>query len=236
MYSDRYTGSSNNVDGGGVTGGGGIELVKLFSHNGVLRVAPRPIRRLIAAFFLQLVTLVPRRAATHKGERVEIDSCRYFFFVRFHLAHFNDPLFRCCSNGIPAGLGSRGHGKPSNAAATASGSAGGAGYTGSSGKQTSWIHSLVIRSGAINCLSTSTLVLNVECVMLTVKLALQVPLKVGMPRQTPSSPSSHWGPTMGPMADGQAPEMRLAVRQAALCRLVIHILPSFAIVDARWLS
>ncbi|MBJ6361725.1 hypothetical protein ACFOQM_10565 [Paenibacillus sp. GCM10012307] len=28
-----YTGSSNNVDGGGVTGGGGIELVKLFSHN-----------------------------------------------------------------------------------------------------------------------------------------------------------------------------------------------------------
>ena len=44
VYSGRHTGSSNNVDGGGVTGGGGIELVKLFSHNGVLRVAPRPIR------------------------------------------------------------------------------------------------------------------------------------------------------------------------------------------------
>lgn len=68
------------------------------------------------------------------------------------------------------------------------------------------------------------------------ELALQVPLTVGMPRQIPSSPSSPWGPTMGPMADGQAPAMRLAVRQAALCRLVIYILPSVAIVDARWLS
>jgi len=83
VYSDRYTGSSNNVAGGGVTGGGGIELLKLFSHNGMLRVASRPIRGLIAAFFLQPVALVLRRAATHKGDRVEIDSCRYFFFVRF---------------------------------------------------------------------------------------------------------------------------------------------------------
>ena len=74
---------SNNVDGGGVTGGGGIDLIKLFSHNGVLRVASRPIRGLIAAFFLQLVALVLRRAATHKGDRVEIGSCRYFSFVRF---------------------------------------------------------------------------------------------------------------------------------------------------------
>jgi hypothetical protein len=82
VYLDRYTGSSNNVDGGGVTGGGGIELLKLFSHNGVLRVALRPIRRLMAAFFLQLVTLVLRRAVTHKGDRVEIDSCRNLFFFR----------------------------------------------------------------------------------------------------------------------------------------------------------
>ena len=88
-------------------------------------------------------------------------------------------------------------------------------------------------SSVLNRLFTSTFIINVECMMLTMKLTLQVPLKVGMPRQIPSSLSSPWGPTTERMADGQALAMRLAVQQAALCRLVIYMLPS---VDARWFS
>jgi hypothetical protein len=132
VYSNRYSGPTGNVDGGSTTGGGGINLIKILAHNGMLRVASRPLFPPIETFFPQVVTLAQRRAATHRAERAGTDSRRYSLraFIWFTLRSLRISV--AVSRRIPAGLGS-GH---RARASKAGGSAGGAGYTGSSGKQT----------------------------------------------------------------------------------------------------
>lgn len=43
VYLNRYSGSSGNVNGGSTTGGGGIDLIKILTHNGTPGVVLRPV-------------------------------------------------------------------------------------------------------------------------------------------------------------------------------------------------